>query len=165
MKQVYLLLILVIGLLAVLVLLPSCNTERKSLKKYVKIQKKYPEWFVRDTIYIDTTIHVRHIDTVYVESDSIEDVVPAKDTTIYSDKLTIQFWKDQYNLMRFKASVAPDTIIRDSIIRVPFNVSVPCPERLSDEMIIKNYIKGLNPWWLGLIIGLFLALIFYRIVK
>lgn len=149
-----------------IIFLTSCNSERNALKKYSKLKKNHPQLFVSDTIIIDTTITISIRDTFFLPSDSIEGMVPNTDTTITSDKLSIQFWKDKYNgLMHYRADLKPDTIFIDSIIQVPVYLTKQCPERLSDEAIMKNYLSNLIPWWVYLIAALLFSALIYNFFR
>lgn len=113
--------------LVALFMLSSCVTYKKCADKFGSTEK------------YAITLHdtIPDIDTTYVAGDSVkgsvdlDDLLAGKIDSLInvssSRKLQIKLWYDKYNhLLRYRADVKPDTIIK--IERIPVEVKGDCPD-------------------------------------
>lgn len=118
---------LLLLIIALVFLLSGCVTYKKCASKF-GTGEMYTVT-VRDT--------VEHIDTVFVKRDSVVGLINVNDLrsgkvdsvthTSESNKLQVKFWYDKYTqMLRFRANVKPDTVIKKEFI--PVEVKADCPE-------------------------------------
>lgn len=143
--------------LLILLVLFSCTTEKQAIKKMAKYRVKFPQLFITDTVIIDTTLTVTIRDTFYLPGDSLIGVVPSVDTTIDGGRVSITFWKEK-EVIKWKTKVKTDTVIIDSIIKVPVYIEKPCKEAPI------QYIEVI-PWWIYLIFALLALLLIYKVLN
>lgn len=104
-------------------LLSSCVTWKRCADKFGTGDTLYVTY--RDTIPVPVEVPI--------PGDTIEGVIDwdslSNDTIRHeNDQAGIEFWRDQYNKLRYRAATKPDTVVVE--VPVPVEVIVPCPDSL-----------------------------------
>lgn len=105
-------------------LLSSCVTWKRCADKFGTPDTLYVTY--RDTIPVPIEVPI--------PSDTIEGVIDcdsllSNDTIRHeNDRAEIEFWRDKYNKLRYRAATKPDTVVVE--VPVPVEVIVPCPDSL-----------------------------------
>jgi hypothetical protein len=134
-------------------LLISCNTEKRAIKKLATIKRDFPQLFSekRDTVIKDRIVKVvvpeyRHDTLVNTEGDTV---------TIENEKVItrIEYKKDTVVHWRVQTTVKPDTIkvaVRDTIFKIK-------------EAVITNTAYYV-PWWVYALCAAAIIFVIYVLV-